>query len=322
VRAEPRVALLLGIGMLTFASAPLLVRAAGPDADPLALALVRTACAALVMAPVWWRHPAGRLSNPPPSSGSGWGGLNALAGLFLALHFVLWVAALGHTSVASASVLVTCHPVLLIVIEAFALRRSFARATWVGVAIAFCGTAFLAWADRAPAATYDDPLLGNLLAFAAAVMFAGYLLASERLRRRQTWLDTVARVYLAAAVLTGLFFVLSGGTREAFTGPVIAAGVALAFGAQLIGHGALNYAVRFFSPTLLATLVLVEPVLATVLAYALFAEAPAPIALVGLGLTLAGILLSWWGRRSVLEFSPPTTPPAVPRRSSPPRTGS
>jgi drug/metabolite transporter (DMT)-like permease len=321
VRAEARVVLTLGVGMLTFASAPLLVRAAGPAADPLALALVRTACAALVLAPVWWWHPAGRNTTVTTPFTVRWRG-NVLAGFFLALHFVLWVVALGHTSVASASVLVTCHPVLLIVIEAFVLRRSFAPVTWIGVVVAFCGTTFLAWADRTPAATYDDPRLGNLLAFAAALMFVGYLLVGERLRRQQTWLDTVARVYLAAAVFTGLLFVLSGGTREAFTGPVIAAGVALALGAQLIGHGALNYAVRFVQPTLLATLVLAEPVLATALAYVLFTEAPAPLAFAGMGVTLTGILLSWWGRRGGPEISLPTTTPSAPRRSSPPRTGS
>jgi drug/metabolite transporter (DMT)-like permease len=322
VRAEPRVALLLAIGMLTFASAPLLVRAAGSDADPLALALVRTATAAIVIAPVWWLHPAGRASSAGATSIGALWSWNLLAGLFLALHFALWVMALTHTSVASASVLVTCHPVLLIVIEALALGRTFARATWAGVVVAFGGTVLLAWTDRTPAATYDDPRLGNLLAFAAALMFVGYLLASERLRRRQTWLDTVTRVYLAAAVFTGLLFVGSGGGIAAFTAPVLAAGVALALAAQLVGHGSLNYAVRFYPPTLLATLVLVEPVLATALAYLLFAEAPAPVAFAGMGVTLTGILLSWWGRRGAAIVNPPTTRSAVPGRSSPRRTGS
>lgn len=291
-----RIAGLLALGLATFATAPIVVRLAGPDADPIAITTIRTVAAALLLLPFWLAHPAGRKSTPATASNTwAW---SWLAGLFLASHFTLWVASLKLTSVASASVLVTSHPVLLILIESLLLGMRFRRLTWIGVIIAFIGSMLLAFTDQSPALTYSNPIWGNAMAFSAALMFVGYILISQKIRRFHTWLDYVGRVYLTTAVFTALFFLLAGGELSDFTTGVVWSGLALALGAQLVGHGALNYAVKSISPTLLSTLILAEPVFATLLAAALFSEIPAIWAMVAMALTLAGILTSWWGRRS------------------------
>ncbi len=291
-----RIAGLLVLGLATFASAPIVVRLAGADADPVAITTVRTLAAALALLPFWWFHRSGRHSTPPEARNTwAW---SWLAGLFLAAHFTLWVASLGLTSVASASVLVTSHPVLLILIESVLLRMRFQRLTWVGVLIAFSGSVMLALTDQTPASTYSDPALGNLLAITAAMMFVGYILISQNIRRYHTWLDYVGRVYFTTAVFTALFFWIGGGSLDAFTPGVIASGLALAVGAQLVGHGVLNYAVKFIRPTLLSTLILAEPVFATLLAVVFFHEIPAVASLAAMALIMAGILTSWWGRRT------------------------
>lgn len=291
-----RIAGLLVLGLATFATAPIVVRLAGAGADPVAITTIRTLAAALALLPFWWFHPSGRRSTPPEATNTwAW---SWLAGLFLAAHFTLWVASLGLTSVASASVLVTGHPVLLILIESVFLRMRFKRLTWLGVLIAFGGSALLALTDQTPATTYTNPAAGNLLAITAAMMFVGYILISQNIRRHHTWLDYVSRIYVTTAVFTVLFFWAGGGAMEAFTPGVIWSGLGLALGAQLIGHGVLNYAVKFIRPTLLSTLILAEPVFATLLAVVVFHEVPAAASLAAMALIMAGILTSWWGRRS------------------------
>lgn len=291
-----RIAGLLALGLATFASAPIVVRLAGAGADPIAITTIRTLVAALILLPFWWFHADGRRSTPPEARNTwGW---SWLAGLFLAAHFTLWVASLGLTSVASASVLVTSHPVLLILIESVFLGMRFQRLTWVGVLIAFAGSLMLALTDQTPAQTYSHPAIGNLLALSAALMFVGYILISQKIRRYHTWLDYVGRVYLTTAVFTAVFFWLGGGSLAAFTPGVVWSGLGLAVGAQLIGHGALNYAVKFIRPTLLSTLILAEPVFATLLAVIVFSEVPAVLSIAAMGLIMAGILTSWWGRRN------------------------
>jgi drug/metabolite transporter (DMT)-like permease len=93
-------------------------------------------------------------------------------------------------------------------------------------------------------------------------------------------------------------FLLMGKSLDAFTPGVLFSGIVLALGAQIIGHGALNYAVKSISPTLLSTLILAEPVFATALAMLIFAEIPSGLASVAMSLTLVGIIVSWWGRRN------------------------
>lgn len=287
---------LLAIGLATFATAPIVVRLAGEGTDPIALTTVRTVVAALVLLPIWWWHREGRASTPASAKHTwGW---SFLAGLFLASHFALWVMSLGYTSVASASVLVTSHPVLLILIESALLGVVFQRLTWIGVFIAFTGSVLLAATDQSATATYSNPVFGNALAFTSSLMFVGYILISQKIRKHHTWLDYVTRVYLTTALVTLILFFVLGKTEISLTPGVIMSGLILAFGAQLIGHGALNYAVKSISPTLLSTLILAEPVFATVLAMFIFAEVPSMIASVAMTLTMTGILVSWWGRRN------------------------
>lgn len=287
---------LLALGLATFATAPIVVRLAGEGADPIALTTVRTVVATLVLLPIWWWHKEGRASTPSTAEHTWrW---SFLAGLFLASHFALWVMSLGYTSVASASVLVTSHPVLLILIESILLGVVFQRLTWIGVFIAFTGSVLLALTDQSATATYSNPVLGNALAFTASLMFVGYILISQKIRKHHTWLDYVTRVYLTTALVTVLLFLVMGKTGVSLTPGVWMSGLILAFGAQLIGHGALNYAVKSISPTLLSTLILAEPVFATVLAMFFFAEVPSLIASIAMTLTLTGILVSWWGRRN------------------------
>lgn len=302
----------LAAGLAMFALAPILVRLAGPGADAVALTVVRTVGAMLVIVPIWWWHPAGRRSRQsqvesalaeagrrpaerPAEYQAGW-----WAGLLLALHFTLWTASLGYTTVASASVLVTSHPVLLIVIESLVFGARFGAVTWAGVGIAFAGAVLLAASASGDGPGAPRPMLGNLLAFLAACLFVGYILIGRRVAGRHSWLDWVTRVYSATAVFTVLLllglWVLKGRTPEFSTG-TIAAGLALAFGAQLMGHGALNYAVRYVAPTLLSTLILAEPVFATLLAIAVFEEVPSAAAAGAMLVALFGIVLTWWSRR-------------------------
>jgi drug/metabolite transporter (DMT)-like permease len=70
-------------------------------------------------------------------------------------------------------------------------------------------------------------------------------------------------------------------------------GLGLAVGPQLMGHGSLNYAVKFVSPTLLSTLILTEPIFATILAFFILGELPPMLSFVAIFVTLIGVILTW-----------------------------
>lgn len=284
----------LAAGLTMFAFAPIMVRMAGPESDPIAITAIRTVSAFLMLLPFWlWqRYKQGGVRIHRSRQEIGW---SALAGLSLALHFTLWIGSLFYTSIASASVLVTIHPIMLILVESTFLKKKFPVLSWLGVIGAFTGSLLLGISDSGPSDTFANPLLGNLMAMTAAVFFVFYILISQKIRKSSSWLDYVFTVYGFTALSTVLIAVFMGVSLYQPM-PTILSGIALAIGASIIGHGAMNYAVKFISATLLSTLILAEPVFATLLGVAFFGEIPAMWSMVAMGGIMIGIFMTWWGR--------------------------
>lgn len=284
-----KLSLLLFAGIVCFGMAPILVRYAS-DTEPITLAALRCIFAVLMLLPFWIKK---RKSVAELRANGTNTLLIAAAGIALGLHFSLWISSLDYTSVASASVLVTIHPVMLIVAERLIFKKSFRPIVWAGVFIAFGGSMLLGLADETTAEHFPNALTGNLLAFSAAVIFVIYFLIGRKLRQTTEWIDYVFHVYLFAAIFcTLLMLVWSGGVPLIGTMGILMA-IALAAGPTIIGHGSMNYAVKYVSPTLLSTLILSEAVLAAVAAFFLFGEIPATLSLIAMIVIMTGVSLSW-----------------------------
>ena len=285
--------LIAGLGM--FALAPIIVRLAGSDADPVAITAVRTCSAFLMLLPIWvyYRLKSGaeRIHRSPKEIA--W---SALAGILLSLHFTLWIGSLFFTSIASASVLVTIHPIMLIIVESTFLKKRFPVLSWIGVIAAFLGSVLLGISDPEPSESFSNPLLGNLMAIVASVFFVFYILISQKIRKSTSWLDYVFTVYGFTALATLIIaFVMGVSLSQPL--PTILSGIALAIGASIIGHGSMNYAVKFISGTLLSSLILAEPVFATLLGVAISGEIAAFWSIVSMIIIMSGIFMTWYGRR-------------------------
>jgi len=276
----------LAAGLVAFGFAPIFVRFT-PETPPLVLAAYRTVFAAVLLVPYWV------LTRSREQKELNERLLTVLAGVCLGLHFICWIASLYYTSVASASVLVTIHPIILILVEKLWLGRSFAGTTWSGVFIAFTGSVLLGISDSQIEQPFADPLFGNLLALSAAAIFVVYILIGQKIRQKQNWVDYVFPVYLFAALTCVAAALLYGNNLLEIS--LVGAGSALGMAVfpQIIGHGSMNYAVKYVSPTLLSTLILAEPLFATLLAYLLFGELPPLTSFFAMIIILAGVALTW-----------------------------
>lgn len=286
----PKVKVLAALlaGLTAFGFAPILVRYAS-DTSPLVLVVYRTGFAVAMLLPFWlWMRSTE--SRTGKTKERFW---IALSGVCLGLHFTCWISSLYYTSVASASVLVTIHPIIMILVERLWFKRSFAKTTWIGVLLAFSGSLLLGISDSQIEQDFADPLFGNFLALTAAVIFVVYLLIGQKIRKKREWIDYVFPVYFYAAAACVLIAVVMG--KDLFNISTIGvwAGAGLAFGPQILGHGSMNYAVKYISPTLLSTLILVEPLFASVLAFFLFAELPPITSISAMVLVLVGVGLTW-----------------------------
>ena len=282
---------ILAIGLVAIGFSPILVRLA-PNTSPFLLASYRTIFSVILLFPFWLYY--GEKGNKQTLSEYRTHLLTAFAGVALGLHFICWIASLSYTSVASASVLVTTHPMILIIAERFLFQQKFGYMVWFGVLLSLAGSIFLGWSDQHASEQFVNPILGNSLAFSAAVIFAVYFLAGRTLRQKLEWIDYTFRIYTAAAITCFLFVAYYGFELQGFMEPTgLLVGFGLAAGPQFLGHGAMNYAVKYVSPTLLSTLILAEPLFASTFAYFLFDEIPPFTSFIAMIIILTGIAITW-----------------------------
>jgi len=86
------------------------------------------------------------------------------------------------------------------------------------------------------------------------------------------------------------------GGIPAVTATSVLVGIGLAAGPTVLGHGSMNYAVKYISPTLLSTLVLSEAVVAATAAFFIFGEIPSGFSLVAMLVIVFGVTLTWLKR--------------------------
>ena len=276
----------LVVGLLSFSFSPILVRVAG-EAPGASVAFWRTVMAVVFLLPFAarstvsdWRLLSGRERV-----------LTVSAGLLLGFHFIVWIESIYHTSVASASVLFTTNPLFIAGLGYLLLRERLLRSTVVAIFISVFGAALIGLGD-ATDAHFPRAMLGNGLALTAAVLFAGYLLIGRVARQTSGWLAYVFPLYATSALTAVVYGVVRGVPLLGFGWEVFVACALMALGPQILGHGSLNYAVRFFPAALIGLLGLVEPVLATVWAYFLFGEIPSSMTLTGIAITLFALAMA------------------------------
>lgn len=284
-----RVYATLAFGITAIGFSPILVKIVTSESAFLVVA-VRTVLAFIFLIPFYY---ASQKNQPKKIVSRKEHGLIIFSGVLLGLHLICWVASIYFTSIASATVLVTIHPIVLILIERFGFKLKFKLTVWAGVFIAFLGSMVLGYSDLDLEGTFSNPLLGNSLAVLAAVIFAGYFLIGNRVRQKRSWIEYVFPVYGYSALTSVIaLFVVEGFSIE-ISGLLLIVGLALAIGPQIAGHGALNYAVKYVSPTLLATLILFEPIASSFMAFMFFGEVPLPLSFAGMMIILCGIVLTW-----------------------------
>ena len=297
MRARPLQLLVLLAGILAVSTASIFIRYAQPAASSLTIAAGRLVFATLALAPfalVRHRAALARLTARELR-------LAALAGLFLAAHFALWVASLEHTTVASSVVLVTTTPLWVGLLSPLFLREPLTRRLALGIVLALAGGVIvgLGGGGGTHAATGGagpgGALLGDLMALSGAWMMAGYLMAGRRLRARLTLVPYVFVVYGMAAVLLTVAMAATGRSLFGLAPATYLWLTLLALVPQLLGHSSFNWALRYLPASFVAIALLGEPVGSGVLAYGLLHEVPTTLELGGAGLILAGIAVAALG---------------------------
>ena len=291
---------LLG-GILAVSTASIFIEfAQNAGAPSIVIAAFRMTLSALVLAPLALTRYRSQLRQLKRQEWL----LALLSGVFLALHFSVWITSLQYTSVASSVVLVTTTPLWVALLSPLVLHERVGKATYVGLALALLGGTVVSISDACtwqagsitcPAAGVffgGTAFLGDFLAVAGAWMAAGYLLVGRKLRSKMDLIPYIFVVYGMSAVLLIAFMFGLGESPLGFSPITYLWLVLLALVPQLLGHSIFNWSLKFIPVSLVSVTLLGEPVGSTILAYFLLQQQPGWVKIGGAVLILIGIWLA------------------------------
>jgi drug/metabolite transporter (DMT)-like permease len=269
------------LGATCIALSPIFVRLS--EAGPTATAFWRVA---LAVPPLWalvFLRKAGA-----PVAGK-WPLLLA-AGLAFAGDLAFWHASIELTSVANSTLLANLASLFVNLAAWVFLRQRPSRLFLAGLGAALFGVTLLVHTSLAFSST---ALAGDALGVVTAMFYAGYILAVKGLRDRgETTLHLMAVTSTVTAIL---LLPVALATGEPFL-PASPAGWAVLLGLALLSHaagqGLIAYALAHLPAAFSAVGLLLQPVVAALLAWLLLAEPLVALQVAGGLVVLAGIYLA------------------------------
>ena len=209
--------------------------------------------------------------------------LLAVSGIAFAADLASWHLGILRTTLANAT-LFGNSATLLFPLYGFLVARSLpTRMQAAALLLAFAGAALLMGRSYAL-----DPrnLKGDLLCVLAGALYTVYLVLVARARTAMAPIPVLAISTLASMLPLLLFAVLMGERiLPAQWGPL----VALALVSQVLGQGAMVYALGRLPPLVIGIALLIQPIVAGTVGWIVYAERPGPADLIGA--TMVGVAL-------------------------------
>lgn len=279
------------LGAVLVGASPIFVRLS--ELGPMATAFYRPFLAIPALA-LWMA--ADRRTNPAtrrPASRGDYLRL-LLAGAFFAGDLAFWHLSILHTSVANATLFANSAPIFVTMGAWLLFAHRVTRLYLSGMVLALVGAAVLAGGS---AAVEPGNLLGDFFGVVTAMFLASYILAVSRLRAGFSAATTMTWSSLGTAAVLLPVAALMGEELVAVTLYGWAMLVGLALLSHAAGQGLIAYALAHLRPGFSSIGLLLEPLAAALLAWAILSEEITPWQATGGAVILWGIVLARRGSR-------------------------
>jgi len=225
-----------------------------------------------------------------------------LSAVFFAADLGFWHYGIHFTSVANATVLSNLTPILVTIAAALLFKERPRPIFILGMSIAVTGAVGMS-VFKEGTGGHSSNSLGDLLSVLTAVWYGGYFLAVREARTR----FSTSAVMLGSSLPGIPLLLLAALLLKEPLMPSTAAGwtalVALGF-VHATGQGAIAWALGRLPTALASVVVLVQPVVASLLGWLVFAEAMTPLQTLAAVLALAGVAIAQFAAR---KSRPPET---------------
>lgn len=210
----------------------------------------------------------------------------------------LWTWSLTQTSAANGTVLSNITPLFSALGAWLLFKQRFSQRFLLGLALATIGATTLTLEDILGS---SSSFIGDFAALISALFYAASFLTVEHLRKK----FSVATILVWRCLIGTLLILPIVLVFEDTILPISWLGwlavICLAVVCEVLGHGLVVYSLKHFSAAFVTVFLLLEPVIAAVLAWIIFSEHLSLLNLLGFSVIVGGIYLAKTGKGSEHE---------------------
>ncbi len=207
-----------------------------------------------------------------------------LAGIFLGSHFATFFASIRFTSIASATLLGCLAPLFTSILEWLSGEKLKEKVV-TGLSLSLFGTLIL---QLNPSQT-GSTSFGNFLAIASSFFMALTWFQAKKIRKNTNTVVYGRTLFFISSVTIFLVILFTKESIFTFNSENFIWFLFLGFVPSILGHNLLNYSIRYISATSVSSVVLGEPIIASVLGYFIFGEKIPQSSWIGGPLILTGL---------------------------------
>ncbi len=207
-----------------------------------------------------------------------------LAGIFLGSHFATFFASIRFTSIASATLLGCLAPLFTSILEWLSGEKLKEKVV-TGLSLSLFGTLIL---QLNPSQT-GSTSFGNFLAIASSFFMALTWFQAKKIRKNTNTVVYGRTLFFISSVTIFLVILFTKESIFTFSSENFIWFLFLGFVPSILGHNLLNYSIRYISATSVSSVVLGEPIIASVLGYFIFGEKIPQSSWIGGPLILTGL---------------------------------
>lgn len=206
--------------------------------------------------------------------------IGVIMGVLLSLHFITFTQAVKTTTIMAATILVNTVPIQTAILGSIFFDLKVTKSEIIAITLGFTGVSIIFFSGI----EFKGSLLGNLEALIAATFVALYTNFGREIREKQTTETVMTSNFLFGSITTPIISFLVPvipPIQLSYTPYTLSLLLLLGLIPTAIGHSLFIASVRVLKPHEIATLALLEPASATVLALILFNEIPSLTSLGG-----------------------------------------
>lgn len=210
------------------------------------------------------------------------------AGAFLFGHFFTWFNAVKMTNIASAVVLAALHPLVVLVITVFVLKRKVGRRPIMGIVLALLGGVLIAGLDYRQLT--DGNFAGDILAFLAGAFMGIYFAIGNEVRKNVPGSTYVFLVFLSCWICFSVGIIVSGTPALGYSASDYLYIIGLTLVCQIGAHAVFNLCFGYVDSLYVSAWESGESVFAILMGILFLGQIPASWEIIGCAVVVIGLL--------------------------------